>query len=130
MKIHISLVEEVSPLLDNIVNLLHASKYPDKVVFGIRLALEEGLVNAIKHGNHSNPGKSVMVHYQITQNQSAFEIKDEGEGFDPEQVPDPTLSENLDKASGRGILLMKHYMNVVKYNNNRLTLLWNAMATA
>lgn len=129
MHTHISSTKEVSPLLDKIVNLLHASKYPDKVVFGIRLALEEGLVNAIKHGNHYDPNKSVSVTYYVTQDQIAIEIEDEGEGFDPEQVPDSTLSENLEKPNGRGLLLMRHYMDVVEYDNNRLTLLWNAMAT-
>ena len=92
--------------------------------FAIRLALEEGISNAFKHGNRNDPGKGVRLSYRISPNMVEFEIQDEGEGFDPDAVPDPTLDENLEMPSGRGIVLMKSFMSTVEYLGvgNRLLL--------
>lgn len=85
-------------------------------LFAIRLSLEESLVNAIKHGNKNDPKKNVIVEYTITDNKFDVVISDEGQGFCPDDVPDPRKAENLCKSSGRGVLLINSYMDVVEYN--------------
>ena len=89
----------------------------------MQLALEEGLANAIKHGNKMDPNKQVTVECFINEDVVRVVIKDEGNGFDLNEVPDPTLPENLDKPSGRGVMLMKAFMDDVLYNDigNQLT---------
>ena len=89
----------------------------------MQLALEEGMANAIKHGNKMDPAKKVTVECFLSEDVVRIVIQDEGEGFDPDNVPDPTLPENLDKPSGRGVMLMKAFMDDVLYNDigNQLT---------
>jgi serine/threonine-protein kinase RsbW len=85
-------------------------------LFATRLALEEALVNAIKHGNKLDPKKRVIVQAKVTPKRVEIEIEDEGPGFDRSSVPDPTAEENLCKCSGRGILLIEAYMNSVSWS--------------
>ena len=89
----------------------------------MQLALEEGLANAIKHGNKMDPDKQVTVECFLNEDVVRVVIKDEGRGFNLDEVPDPTLPENLDKPSGRGVMLMKAFMDDVLYNDigNQLT---------
>jgi serine/threonine-protein kinase RsbW len=84
-------------------------------LFAIRLALEEALVNAIKHGNGSDPNKKVQIDYEVSTQEVRIRIEDEGPGFDPASLPDPTTSEFLERPCGRGILLMRHYMSRVTF---------------
>ncbi len=91
----------------------HASPHE---VFSIKLALEEALVNAIKHGNQMDRGKKVRVHYRASAVFFEVRVTDEGCGFDPGDVPDPTAVENLERTCGRGLMLMRHYMDEVVYN--------------
>jgi serine/threonine-protein kinase RsbW len=86
-------------------------------LFATRLALEEALVNAIKHGNQLDPAKKVIVEARVTANRVEIEIEDQGPGFDRSSVPDPTADENLCKCSGRGILLIEAYMNQVSWSH-------------
>jgi serine/threonine-protein kinase RsbW len=101
---------------DEIEQLLQGCHYSERDVFGIRLALEEALVNAIKHGNQMDPTKKVQIAYLVTVDRFEVRITDEGTGFDPNDVPDPTDVENLERACGRGLMLMRHYMTDVHYN--------------
>src|SRR3954463_3041964 len=87
-------------------------------IFATRLALEEALVNAIKHGNKLDPAKKVIVEAKVTRKRVQIEVEDQGPGFDRRRVPDPTADENLCKCSGRGILLMESYMTSVKWTKN------------
>ena len=80
------------------------------------MAMEEAVMNAIKHGNKRDPSKSVRVVITLSGNQFHACVTDEGEGFNPDAVPDPTLDENLEKTSGRGLMLMSNFIDVVKYN--------------
>jgi serine/threonine-protein kinase RsbW len=89
----------------------------DQEVFGIRLALEEALVNAIKHGNQMDRDKKVLISYRLLPDRFEIRITDEGIGFDPNDVPDPTAIENLERPCGRGLMLMRHYMTEVEYND-------------
>jgi serine/threonine-protein kinase RsbW len=85
-------------------------------LFSIKLALEEALVNAIKHGNQCDRNKKVEIAYSLLPDRFEIKITDEGEGFDPAEVPDPTAIENLERPCGRGLMLIKHYMTEVRYN--------------
>jgi serine/threonine-protein kinase RsbW len=95
---------------------LIASAYSEHDIFSIKLALEEALVNAIKHGNQMDPDKRVFVTYRISATRFEIRITDEGEGFNPDDVPDPTAIENLERACGRGLLLMRGFMTEVEYH--------------
>ena len=89
--------------------------YTDFAQFAIRLCLEESIVNAFRHGNRSEPGKVVQFHCKIYHESAEFQIQDEGVGFDPAGVPDPTAAENLEIPSGRGLMLMRAYMSAVEH---------------
>jgi serine/threonine-protein kinase RsbW len=95
---------------------LEASAYTEHDIFAIRLALEEALVNAIKHGNQMDPDKRVFVAYNVTADRFEILITDEGQGFNPEDVPDPTDPANIERPCGRGLLLMRGFMTEVEYH--------------
>jgi serine/threonine-protein kinase RsbW len=99
-----------------IVEMLQALDYPLPDVMGVRLALEEVLMNAIKHGNKMDPAKVVRIQFEVTSDQVAIEVEDQGEGFRPDEVPDPTLPENLERPGGRGVFLIQRFMSSVEYN--------------
>jgi len=94
---------------------LHAAEYGDRDVFCAKLALEEALVNAVKHGNRMDPAKHVTIRYDVTTERFRIQVCDEGDGFDPESVPDPTAPENIERPCGRGLLLMRRFMSQVEY---------------
>lgn len=101
---------------DEVEQALRANQFEEKDVFGIRLALEEAMVNAIKHGNQLDAGKQVHIRYHVSRERFEIHIRDEGPGFNPEDLPDPMAPENLERECGRGLLLMKHYMTEVQYH--------------
>ena len=109
---------------ERIIGVLQRLSYSEQELFGVRLALEEALVNAIKHGNGMDPAKQVHVECQFDDDRVRIVIEDEGDGFDVSTVPDPTTDENLDKPGGRGIMLMRSFMSRVEYNErgNRLVM--------
>jgi serine/threonine-protein kinase RsbW len=89
--------------------------YEEGAMFAIRLALEEGIVNAFRHGNRSDPEKVVFFRSEIDEREARFEIEDQGPGFDPRTIPDPTDDDNIEIPSGRGVMLIKAYMSEVEY---------------
>ena len=109
---------------ERIVSRLESLEYSMRDVFGVRLALEEALVNAIKHGNGLDPDKTVRVNCLIEDDLLRVEIEDQGPGFNMGDVPDPTAEENLERPCGRGIMLIKSFMTSVEYNTkgNRVVL--------
>jgi serine/threonine-protein kinase RsbW len=107
---------EARRVQDAIEQQLQASRASDQETFSVRLALEEALVNAIKHGNQMDRAKSVHICYRFLPDRFEIRITDEGAGFDPSDVPDPTAVENLERPCGRGLMLMRHYMTEVVYN--------------
>ena len=92
------------------------SGFSTDTTFAIRIALEEAMVNAIKHGNRLDASKKVHVESRITPRRAEITIEDEGPGFDRGAIPDPTAEDNLDKPSGRGILLIEAYMDGVEWS--------------
>jgi serine/threonine-protein kinase RsbW len=115
---------EARRVQDLIEAQLKSLDYEDREIFGIKLALEEALVNAIKHGNQLDGSKHVFIDYRLSCDRFEIGIRDEGRGFDPEDVPDPQDVENLERPCGRGLLLMRHYMTDVRFHppGNRLTM--------
>lgn len=100
-----------------LLGIVNHCGYGESCAFAIRLALEEALTNAVRHGNRMNPAKAVEVEYDIDPQRAIITVTDQGEGFDPDAVPDPTIDENLEKPSGRGIMLMRAYMDEVCFND-------------
>jgi len=80
------------------------------------VALDEAFVNAVKHGNKSDPTKLVRITAELTPKEASFTVEDEGEGFDIREIPDPCDPANLFRASGRGVLLIYNIMDEVEYN--------------
>jgi serine/threonine-protein kinase RsbW len=102
---------------ERVLGALDRLEFSPRDVFGIRLALEEALVNAIKHGNRLDPQKQVRISCWIDRHRIEIRIEDEGRGFRPADIPDPTADENLEKPSGRGIMLMRAFMDSIEYND-------------
>ncbi len=104
-------------VLDEILEQLKAHQWLERDVYSVHLALEEALINAIKHGNGNDPNKNVDVTCKLSHEEIWIEVVDEGSGFVLEDVPDPTALENLERPSGRGIMLMRHFMSRVQFND-------------
>jgi serine/threonine-protein kinase RsbW len=99
-----------------IMNELARCRYSPDVIFAIKLALEEAITNAVKHGNNNDRSKQLVVRYSVDPRRTVIMVRDEGIGFTPTRVPDPTRDENLERPCGRGIMLMQAYMTRVSFN--------------
>ena len=107
--------DSVESLQADVGRALHDFGYGEACTFAVRLALEEALINGFRHGNKGDATKSVTVRCHVDAGLMQLEVQDEGEGFNPETVPDPTAAENIEIPSGRGIMLMRAYMTSVEY---------------
>ena len=108
-----SAVEEVCKW---ILSKLEANHYSQEDIFAVHLALAEAFINAVEHGNKLDPKKEVKVDYSVDTDKVEIAMTDEGPGFDPGIIPDPRRGENLYKAKGRGLLLIRSYMDIVEFN--------------
>ncbi len=111
-----STIDKAAALVRDVVKRLKRFEWQEKDVFGIHMALEEALMNAIKHGNANDTTKRIQVLIQIRENSLHSRITDQGSGFDPTKVPDPCDDRNIRKSSGRGLALIKHLVDRVSYN--------------
>ena len=105
----------VADVYKNMVPALQAQHFSEEDVFAVHLALEEAFINAVKHGNKMEPNKAVKIDYAVERDKIEICLTDEGAGFDPEVIPDPRYGDNLYKPAGRGMLLMRSFMDVVEY---------------
>jgi serine/threonine-protein kinase RsbW len=103
-------------VLEELLEQLNSHHWLQHDIFSIQLAMEEALVNAIKHGNHQDHAKHVRVACRMTPNLLRIEITDEGDGFDPSAIPNPTDPEQIESPRGRGIMLMRSFMSRVQFN--------------
>jgi len=103
-------------VVDELLDQLELQHWRQCDIFSVNLAVEEALVNAIHHGNRLAADKSVRVSCQVSPDRVRIEITDEGCGFDPSSVPDPTCPERLHEACGRGVMLMRAFMSRVEYS--------------
>lgn len=85
-------------------------------IFSVRLAIEEALANAIRHGNGLDREKRVRIGCKMAPKRLVVEVSDEGPGFEPKAIPDPTSPENIERPGGRGLLLMRSFMTRVEFN--------------
>ena len=86
-------------------------------LLALRHSLHEALVNAVRHGNAGDQSRQVRICYRFLSNEIFIEVEDEGNGLDRTSVPDPTTDENIIRPGGRGLLMMRHFMNSVEYND-------------
>ncbi len=105
-------VRIIESFIDNAKERFHLD---DDLYGNIMIAVTEAVNNAIKHGNSMNEKKNVYLSLHLEKSIIRFVVKDEGKGFDYQNLPDPTLPENLHKPSGRGIFLMKHLADEVSF---------------
>lgn len=114
----ISKVAEVEALIDNQSAMF---KFDDDVYGKLLLAVVEAVNNAIVHGNKSDSTKKVDITYIIESDFVEYRITDQGTGFDPNSIPDPTELENIEKFSGRGLFLMKNLSDEMEFSDNGRT---------
>ncbi|MBN2544004.1 ATP-binding protein [bacterium] len=110
-------------LVDNVVQEIYGFLDGKMIIedhcHNLSVALSEALNNAIIHGNKNDKTKKVNVKVTINSNMVEFRVKDEGEGFKPEEVPDPCTEENLCKPTGRGLHIIRHFMDEVEFKNDK-----------
>jgi serine/threonine-protein kinase RsbW len=105
-------------VLNELLTELKANDWSPRDVFGVHLAMEEALINAITHGNCDDAEKHVDIRCRISPHTVHIEIRDEGTGFNPAALPDPTDSKRLHAPGGRGVMLMREFMTSVKFSDN------------
>ena len=110
----ISYIRKISAEMEE---FLRSRKVNDSAIFDIRLCVEEVVKNAIIHGNKGNRELPVNISYALKGNEFSIEVEDQGEGFKPEKVPDPTKGENLYREGGRGVFLIHKLMDKIEYND-------------
>jgi serine/threonine-protein kinase RsbW len=108
---------DMARFLDAVVHAMTAAGFTARDLFAMRLALEEAIVNAVEHGHRGDGLKRVGVRYCVSAAEAVVEVEDQGKGFDPSQVPDPTTPENRERTCGRGLFLMRHCMTWVRHNH-------------
>ena len=113
-----SQIAAISPLVDQLMSLIGASRAPDGSEGDIEIALREALTNAVVHGNRENPNKHVEIICRCAVDGAVdITIRDEGDGFDSSSIPDPTTPENRMYPHGRGIFLMRSLMDDVRFED-------------
>lgn len=107
--------ETIPDFVDNIVDECGLDDDPSET---FKLILSEAVTNAIVHGNKENPEKSVHIKVEITDSHMSAEVKDEGDGFEPDEKKDPLKEENLMDTGGRGIFLIKQFSDHMEFKEN------------
>lgn len=122
--------EEIAEAANDILATAREAGLDEAACFAIRLAAEEALSNACKHGNEEVPDRKIAIHVQVDGRQVTVTVEDEGRGFDPEAIPDPRADENLRIPSGRGLMLIRSFMHEVKipHPGNRIEMVYDADA--
>jgi serine/threonine-protein kinase RsbW len=105
-------------LLDDILRQLEKLDWANRDIFGVHLAVDEALINAISHGNAMDSTKQVRFCCRVSPQKIHVEITDEGPGFNPDSLPDPTTPEHLACPGGRGVLLMRAFMSHVEFREH------------
>jgi serine/threonine-protein kinase RsbW len=112
----LSEIKSISLLVDRLIRLIEGSQCISGDELHVELAIREALKNAVVHGNRFDPSKLVQVRCRCEAGKGvSIIVKDDGEGFEPDAVPDPLAPDNLGAEHGRGILLMKYWMDEVSF---------------
>ena len=113
-----STIENLS-IVENLVEDISTKNIIDEDMLGnVMVCVTEAVTNAIEHGNKNEINKNVYVDYKKIDNKLIFKVKDEGKGFDFENIPDPTLPENIEKEDGRGVFLIRNLADEVEFDKN------------
>jgi serine/threonine-protein kinase RsbW len=112
----LSLYENIELVERVLGELCSVARVDDEFTYWVGMAVREALANAIKHGNKLNPDKLVHVEILLDDELLVVTVEDEGEGFDPERVADPTAPPNLLRSSGRGVFYMRQFMDDVVFS--------------
>ncbi len=109
--------EYIDQIEGRLLEAVERAGYEKASRFAIKLAFEEAVINAFTHG-HAGLGEDleIRIEYRVTPQEVYIAVEDQGPGFAPGGIPDPTLDENLAKPTGRGLMLMKAYMTEVTHN--------------
>lgn len=113
-----SLSENIRIVESFIDNAKERFQFNDDIYGNIMIAVTESVNNAIIHGNDSDKSKNVSLSLQLNKNSLKFTVEDQGDGFDYQNLEDPTAPENLEKIGGRGIFLMKHLCDEVSFHDD------------
>ena len=113
-----SLIENIRIVESFIDNAKEKYDLDDDIYGNIMIAVIESVNNAIVHGNNADKSKNVDLSLLFSDEQIQFIVEDQGGGFDYNELPDPTAPENLERAGGRGIFLMKHLADEVSFKND------------
>ncbi|MCC6370966.1 MAG: ATP-binding protein [Bacteroidia bacterium] len=105
----------IERLIDDVCEVYNVN---EDVYGNMLIAVTEAVNNAIHHGNQDDPDKYVRIGFESDEEVLVFSIIDEGKGFDPTSLPDPTDPANLDKVSGRGVFLMSNLADSIKFEDN------------
>jgi serine/threonine-protein kinase RsbW len=109
-------LKDIPRLVEDILEKMESLGIYDDIPMELRLAIEEALTNAVKHGNKLDPEKKVLIRIETFPDSVQIEVEDEGAGFDTGKVPSPTDDENIWKTSGRGVFLIRHFMDKAEYS--------------
>ncbi len=112
-----STLVEAQAIQERVVREMEQLSFSARDMFALRLAIEEALSNAIRHGNHQDDSRQVHVSCRLDDQKVRVVVTDQGDGFDPAGVPDPTEDEFIGRPNGRGISLMQTYMNICEYSD-------------
>jgi len=110
-----SRIDTVATAAAAVAEFLSRSGITEDAAFGIDMAVREAVTNAVVHGNRKDENKTVDVTLKSSPDAVEISVHDQGAGFNPEDVPDPTAEENILKASGRGIFFMRSFMDEVNW---------------
>ena len=113
-----SISENIRMIESFIDNAKERFELDDDIYGNIMIAVTEAVNNAIKHGNANDRSKNVLLSLSLKDSLIKFVVKDEGTGFDYQNLPDPTAPENIEKVGGRGIFLMKHLSDEVELKDH------------
>ncbi|HET7113179.1 MAG TPA: ATP-binding protein, partial [Pyrinomonadaceae bacterium] len=111
-----SRIDTVATAAAAVAEFLNRSGFSEEASFGIDMAVREAVTNAVVHGNRKDENKTVDVTLKSSPDAVEISVHDQGAGFNPEDVPDPTAAENILKASGRGIFFMRSFMDEVDWS--------------
>ena len=110
-----SRIETVATAAAAVAEFIGRFGVSDDAAFGIDMAVREAVTNAVLHGNHQDESKTVDIVLKSSPDAVEISVHDQGPGFNPESVPDPTTTENILKTSGRGIFFMRTFMDEVDW---------------